>query len=578
MESSNMSLLPLLLLCLAIATSASQQTCEPKEVPDNQNALIKVREMPTGCWTSYITKDSKEVHILSLHFLPGASNVFELNMNTAKPMHLIITTDSKQAQYSMIKANVDVSLYLANDSNIVLYGSKDNIHRKVLPTENEDLVRWATEEFGGVTSFTTIQNPTSIASTGREDDFTRTRLPTGSNNCTLENEWHSLKHYPTFESKIPSSIKFCSNQPPNSHTKKELYIVNIPEDVSIRYVSVHIISERQISLFLRGPQGTTWSIHDPQHTSLCSNNVIMLAANNMMHKIPPTVAITTDSADAVQKKALDHFNASTINSYSEIRTEGTMVTLFLGNKDHTPVTETASTETTPSPPSPPQMPLIMQLYTSPDYRSPLDPNAKVQSDKRIYAEISGRMLGEIVLTIKVINCSVRSKGSCPVVRDMPFRPEMCSSTMCPNSTRVSFSLELVQDLASTSWDLECSVKLCFSEKCGDGGRVKRNLEVTQTYIPPPTVCIDFGLSAVLGIAFGGFLIGVLLIGALWFIKIRTGYPTGLDVGSTAVNLSGCPCSLTSKRQPVSTNPSPSENSSANASIGSTQSTPTSSMA
>ncbi|KAM9438527.1 endoglin-like isoform 1-T1 [Salvelinus alpinus] len=583
MESSNMPLLPLLLLCLAFATSglplvshpASQQTCEPVKVPDNQNAWIRVREMPKGCWTSYTTKDSKEVHILSLHFLPGASTMFELNMTTAKPMHLIITTASEQAIYCLTNANEDVSLYVANNSNIIFHGSKGNVHRKALPTDNEALVRWATEEFGGVTSFTTIQNPTSIASTGREG----TRLlPTGSNNCTLQNEWHSLKHYLTFKSNIPSSIKSCSNQPLNSHTEKELYIVNIPEDVSIRYVSVHVISERQISLFLRGPNGTTWSIHDPQHTSLCSNNVIMLAATNTMHTIPPVVAITTDSVDAVQKKAMDHFKASTITSYSEIRTEGTMVTLVLGNKDHTPVTETAPTETTPSPPSPPQMPLIMQLYTSPDYRSPLDLNAKVQSDKRIYAEISGRMLGEIVLTIKVINCSVHSKGSCPVVRDMPFRSEMCFSTMCPNSARVSFSLELLQDLASTSWDLECSVKLCFREKCGDGGRVKKNLEVTQTYIPPPTVCIDFGLSAVLGIAFGGFLIGVLLIGALWFIKIRTGYPTGLDVGSTAVNLSGCPCSLTSKRQPVSTNPSPSENSSANASIGSTQSTPTSSMA
>lgn len=37
---------------------------------------------------------------------------------------------------------------------------------------------------------------------------------------------------------------------------------------------------------------------------------------------------------------------------------------------------------------------------------------------------------------------------------------------------------------------------------------------------PP--CFDFGLPAVLGIAFGGFLIGMLLIGALWFIKIKTG--------------------------------------------------------
>ncbi|XP_041754238.1 endoglin [Coregonus clupeaformis] len=574
MESSNMSLLPLLLLCLAIATSASQQTCEPVAVPENQNAWIRVREMLPGCWTNYTTQDSKEVHILSLHYTTGAPTMFDLNMTTAQPMHLIITTDSEQITYTAAHANTDVSFYVADDSNMRLIGLNVNVQKKALPTDNEDIVRWATEKFGGVTSFTTVQNPSSIASTGREGTKL---LPTGSNNCTLENEWQALKHYLKLESNI-RLLKSCSNQPPDSHTEKELYIVNIPEDVSIRNVSVHVISERQISLFLRGPQGTMWSIHDPQHTSFSSNNVILLAATSMMHRIPPTVTISTDNADAVQKKALDHFRASTITSYSEIRTEGTMVTLVLGNKDHTPVTEAAPTETTPSPPSPPQMPLLMQLYTSPDYRSPMDPNTKVQSDKRIYAEISGRTLGEIVLTIKVINCSVRSKGSCPVVRDMPFRPEACSSTVCPNSTRVSFSLELLQDLASTSWDLECSVKLCFSEKCGDGGRVKRNLEVTQTYIPPPMAWIDFGLSAVLGIAFGGFLIGVLLIGALWLIKIRTGYPTGLDVGSTAANLSGCPCSLTSKRQPVSNNPSPSENSSANASIGSTQSTPTSSMA
>lgn len=51
------------------------------------------------------------------------------------------------------------------------------------------------------------------------------------------------------------------------------------------------------------------------------------------------------------------------------------------------------TETVPAPViaittnAPHQMPLLMQLYTSPDYRSPLDPNTKVQSDKRIYAEV-----------------------------------------------------------------------------------------------------------------------------------------------------------------------------------------------
>lgn len=37
------------------------------------------------------------------------------------------------------------------------------------------------------------------------------------------------------------------------------------------------------------------------------------------------------------------------------------------------------------------MPLFMQLYTSPGCRSLLDPNSKVQTDKRIYAKARNRV-------------------------------------------------------------------------------------------------------------------------------------------------------------------------------------------
>lgn len=46
--------------------------------------------------------------------------------------------------------------------------------------------------------------------------------------------------------------------------------------------------------------------------------------------------------------------------------------------------------------------------------------------------------------------------------------------------------------------------------------------LSHLFCVPDTPCFDFGLPGVLSIAFGGFLIGVLLIGALWFIKIKTG--------------------------------------------------------
>lgn len=78
-------------------------------------------------------------------------------------------------------------------------------------------------------------------------------------------------------------------------------------------------------------------------------------------------------------------------------------------------------------------------------------------------QISGHTLGNIALTIKVISCVVHSKGSCPVVKELPFMTEACSPNSCPNSTRLSFSLDHIQEVTSTTWDVECSVNLCFNE-------------------------------------------------------------------------------------------------------------------
>ncbi|XP_070706622.1 endoglin isoform X2 [Pempheris klunzingeri] len=565
-----------LLLCITVAASASSQTCDPKEGNENPWVYLSEREL-IGCWTSFITEDKAEVHILNLNFGATDGKMFSLEMTNAKPMHLILT--SKDTTYGLYNLNTDVNVHIHNDSTIALIGNqhKSNIHKEDFPTQDEELVKWTKQKFGGVTSFTTIQNLKNISSTG-----TKGTKP-GTQYCILKNENASEKHFMKIETApLASSFKSCSPQQQSRGDEAELHIINIPENTSVRNISLRSNvslsgATKMTSVFLRGPQGTTWIFHNPLHTKFGSNNDILLPT--ITHRIPPSVTLNSDNAQDVQSKALDHFKATTFTSYTELRSEDPLVLLVLGRKGNPAAPEPKSATVIPNAANEgQQMPLLMQLYTSPDYHSPLDPNTKVQSDKRIYAEISGHTYGDFVLTIKVINCFVHSKGSCPLVKELPFIPEACSLNSCRNSTRLSFSLDQLQELTSTTWDLECSVKLCYSEQCGDGGRVKRNLEVTQPCLqPPPPPCFDFGLPGVLGIAFGGFLIGVLLIGALWFIKIKTGYPTGLDISSTAANLPGCPCSG-AKRQPVSTNLSPSENSSANASIGSTQSTPTSSMA
>ncbi|XP_060924932.1 endoglin isoform X2 [Limanda limanda] len=555
-----------LLLCVTAAISASSQTCDPKEV--HGNPWFHMREMLIGCWTSFVTENKTEVHIL--HFSAMDSSMFTLNMEDAKPMHLILT--SANILYGLYNINNDVHIYLSNNSTITMHGNTlpGNVHKYDIPTQDEELVKWASKKFGGVTSFTTVRNLMSISSTGR------TGTKPGSRDCVLKSEDASEKHFLKIEAApLASSLTSCSppqQQPKNQVDGAELHIINIPENTSISNVLLRV-DEKKIRVFLRGPQGTTWMVLNAQYTQFGSNNDILLP--NI--RIPPSHTLNSDNARDVQRKALQVFNVSTFTSYTELRPANSTILLVLVKNDAPAVAESTLEPINPiATTAPHQMPLLMQLYTSLDYQTPLDGNTRVQSDKRIYAEISGHTFGNMVLTIKVMSCLVYSKGSFPVVKELPFIPEFCSSKSCPNSTRLSFSLDQLEELTSTTWDLECSVKLCHSETCGEGGKVK--VEVTKPCLQPPTPpCFDFGLPGVLGIAFGGFLIGVLLIGALWFIKIKTGYPTGLDMSTTAASLPGCPCSG-AKRQPVSNNPSPSENSSANASIGSTQSTPTSSMA
>ncbi|XP_064165626.1 endoglin isoform X1 [Anguilla rostrata] len=555
----------LLLLPLTVATSVPQKTCEPGDVQYGHNEWISVVPgMSPGCWTHY-TNEGAEVHVLNLRFNPNTdsnSNFLVLNLTAAKPGHVIINSDAKVSFYLTLPENDNVKVSMKrNLSSPSLFKTVTPVD---MPSDSGDLLRWATEKFGGVTSFTTIQDPVVITFTGKR------AKGNGSSNCTLENGFSPEDYVLEFTPGSRPQLKSCSTSSPPSD--KELHIINIPDGAETRHVTIHPESKKGMDLFLRGPNGTTWSITGAFYIRFMSNNRVLMGES----EIPPLISNLADSAGDVQREALLLFASSFITSYSEVSSHGPAITVTVGSASSAKEPRTSPApleEMTSAPHSDPY--LRMQLYTSADFTDPLDPASKVQSNRRIYAEISSKTFGGTELSTRVRNCSVRSKGPCPRAQDMPFQTVHCPCAVCPSSTCLSFSFQHLQDLAAASWDLECAVKLCFNQTCGDGGRVRRSMEVVP--ISAPEKCVSFGLPAILGVAFGGFLIGVLLIGALWLIKIRTGIGSGLDLGSTAVHLTGCPCTET-KRQGVPGNPSPSENSSANGSIGSTQSTPTSSVA
>ncbi|XP_049321865.1 endoglin [Astyanax mexicanus] len=545
-----------LLMFLSTTASDSASICTTKGIYGSETEDITVEDITEGCWTSFQTKDKKEVHIINLQISQPLEHAM-LSLISEVPAIVIFTSTCKNRMYGNVgKPESSLSLYVTEGTSLSFPMRN---HSSAPSLKGSELVKWAKQEFGGVTSFTTVQDPITVK-------LTQTKGTSLPSTCELKKGSQKKNAAVQVESE-EKAVQFCSTGSPLD----ELHIINIPDQFNVGEVTVEV-EPSDVRLVLRGPAGTQWKVK-ANNANLLSNNQAQINGLNV-----PSRRNISDAVSNILQQVLLTYSDKSISSYTEIHLNSPALKLRIKQRQTPTVTEQASELSTTSRPSA----VDMQLFTSSDYSSSLDPSTKVQPNKRIYAEVfSSVFTGGWVLTIRVKECSVRSKGLQPLVRKLPIKPESCRPTGCHNNARFSFSFDSLQDPPSNSnsWDLECNIIFCHDQGgyCSVPQPVKTSLQVTHSYTPPQNTCFQFGLPSVLGIAFGGFLIGVLLIGALWFIKIRTGYPAALGIGSTGTLLSGCPCTL-NKRQPVPTNPSPSENSSANGSMGSTQSTPTSSMA
>ncbi|XP_053474444.1 endoglin [Ictalurus furcatus] len=549
----------LALLMIFSAAAASDSTfCELKGIYGTGNEVINVVEKTEGCWTNFVMENGTEVHILNLRFSKRNTSPM-IMVATAAPSILIFTspdTDYKTIYCTHISKS-NVKIYVTDN---ISFKEVSNHELHIAPAgQGNELVSWATRQFGGVSSFTTLHDLKNI-------NFTESKGTPLASTCQLSWELPTMKESLEVETDM-FAVTSCLLD-----SQDELHIINIPDHVGPRNVSLDVVPTG-VQLVLRGPAGTFWKVK-AEIASLMSNNAIQLNGITLNGRMN-----LSDSDTELQDLVLGYFKSKSISSYTKIHLKGPMIEITIRKREQTQVTVSAEVTTTTT--KTPTSYTSMHLFTSPDYKVELDPHTVVQTNKRIYAQVSSLIHGDGAIFIRVKSCLVRSAGMQPVERIISLKQEPCSG--CHKNTRFSFSLDVLQDLPSNRWELQCHVSHCFiaqqREGCAEPWPVKRNVEVTPSYIPPQISdqCFKFSLQSVLGIAFGGFLIGILLIGALWFIKIRTGYPVALGFGSTGTFFSGCPCSLI-KRHAVPTNPSPSENSSANGSMSSTQSTPTSSMA
>ncbi|XP_072344739.1 transforming growth factor beta receptor type 3-like isoform X1 [Scyliorhinus torazame] len=211
--------------------------------------------------------------------------------------------------------------------------------------------------------------------------------------------------------------------------------------------------------------------------------------------------------------------------------------------------------------------------------------SKIYNNVTVYGEILHPSIGQLFNDVKLFDCfliprltinSINKIGlssTSLAINSLEPRNTKCEQTEILH-TRFQFVFRNLWSPIVEDAIMECKLNACIATMCYPMEKVTKALKIDNrshpgcskspdptTYGPDstsyrpedPSEIKGLEMSAALGIAFGAFVIGALLIAALWYIYSHTG--------------------PSEKKPPVPTNPPASQNSSTNHSISSTQSTP-----
>ncbi|NXD39673.1 EGLN protein, partial [Copsychus sechellarum] len=491
------------------------------------------------------------------------------------------------------------------------------------PLVSSDLLAWALATYGGITSYSELQDPRSVQLHLGEDAHSPPE-------CIPQEPFNAVQHLET--EVLFHGVKGCSRS--DAQSTRAAHIVHLQSEPSSSITEVNLSvrcprnSAGDQMLILQSKANFTWSI-----SSVC--NIHLLVSGN--YKMPLFSALLQgqllpDTEQDLIAKAFEK-NYSVIASYSAIPAS-THISLEIHGHEtvETPVTTTPLVITQP-PDLPHRVLLTLKPWKCTDetmeiviIRSYLEPIKDVvnitlrdiscQAEKNAThfmlksplshcgtsLEGRGYANNELILSLAkdAVLRSVRVGFQCEIPRELFLRLfptadfkapqtelEINKEAFCKAGLQVSVipssdATMLVPTGGSSLVGLSHTHSLVCKEPggphlCHPAGVhffplspqppplqndtiFEKVLEVTVKDAWRPLNYHGLGLAAVLGITFGAFLIGALLTAGLWYIYSHT--------------------RPISKLQPVSSTAPASESSSTNHSIGSTQSTPcsTSSMA
>ncbi|KAM6431203.1 endoglin [Liasis olivaceus] len=648
----------LLLVSGTAPTTASMLNslgCAPE--PTSKDQAVRVfyttSVVPSGCVAHGPTNPNLEVHVLNLRYSRSqmSSLLFNVSGGTAKETcQAVFVVNSNISIFLNIHQEGDCHLSVIHALNTYLsIPLSEDSNKTSLPISNDQLLMWAKETYGGISSFAELEDPQQI-------HFQVAREPSANEDCILAQDFNAESYLEV--ELVSHKVETCLDARKTSEKVAHiLWLQQSSPDEGMQTVELNVKmvckdgrsedeAEIPLTLWLKSHQNMVWKMgqrlsflqlwpsgkyslpdfgmHNGMFLPDNKEELIQRARSNSFvvsyTEIPsaktitleydrlcgPAIAVTSPPAQKTLNltvmvhrfidlckpwKCLDSsIEIAVPKLYLEALParidEITLKDPSCRAKDNTThfvlnsILDRCSTQleggihvknqlilTLPLFPEKVTVPfecdlpekVFLQLYDTADFHSPSTP--VIEANQVTYVEVSFRTAMK-QFSLEIGDCFLKTRDSKP---QLLFHQGISLSysvmplqSPSPKTQRFSFIYKPENEL----WSIESATLACVVHLNTSNEKHESYEGSLQVMLKNLNRSHNQGLriGTVLGIAFGAFLIGVLLTGALWFIYSHTRPIT--------------------KTQTVSTNPSASESSSTNHSLGSTQSTPcsTSSMA
>ncbi|XP_015683967.1 endoglin-like [Protobothrops mucrosquamatus] len=618
--------------------------CLPEPIRKDQAVRVfyTTSVVSSGCEARGPIDPDLEVHVLNLRYSRPQMATLQLNVSSR-------AAQGERKAVFVLNANSSFVLTIHSDENcrlLVIHGprsyvmpsSRHNSTATVLPFSGEQLLTWAKETYGGVSSFAELEDPQRIL-------FRVGREPSTSKDCILAQNFNAESY---LEVEVLShKVEIClDSHKASGNVAHILWLQQSPSDERMQTVELNIKTvckdgrseqkaELPMALWLKSHQNTLWKMgHGFSFVQLLASGKYSFATFSGVHN---GTTLPDNKEELIQKAR----NNSFMTSYTEIPSAKSI------SLEYKRICGSAVVTTTPAPQTaenltvkvhqlinlckpwkcldssieiallkmyltvlPTRVDAItlkdpscrardntthfvlnsildkcstqleggvhvknqvpfecdlpekvsLQLYNSEDFNSPSNP--VIQAHQVTYVEVSLRTAMK-QFSLEMGDCFLKPRDSPPQLffhqgLSLSYSVETLKSPS-PKTQRFSFTYKPEEEL----WSIDSATLVCVVHLNTSNDKRRSyegSLEVMLKNYNPGSHNQGLRISTVLGIAFGAFLIGVLLTGALWFIYSHT--------------------RPIAKTQPALANAPASESSSTNHSLGSTQSTPcsTSSMA